>query len=187
MSNETESSRNALMLPKSFDDVAEAVLLDEDWYEMRLLDTKLTPNGALKEFMKERGIKAKTRDALYDAAAEAHAYQNDNGQYAGLNWVLNLKTVSPDKMVNGRSFRVYLGVPNKGDDKRVTPLGQTVEDAKMERIMKHLEAFQQEVAGDSAELVPGATAMFYVVQRFSDYSQKDENTIDIGTDPMAVE
>ena len=168
---------NALRLPKSFDDVTEAVLLDEDWYTMRLQKPpQVMPNGALKEWMKDNGVKAKTEEQLYDAAKEAASYQNENGQYAGLNWVLSLKVVHHDPMINGRSFRKYLGIPNTGDAERTTPLGQTVEDSKMESIKTHLEAFaggKIDGSSDQAELTPGDQAQFYVVKRFSEYSQKD--------------
>jgi hypothetical protein len=178
----------ALRLPKSFDEVTEATLLDEDWYEMRLVKPPtVLPNGALKQWMKENDISAKG-DKLYEVAAQAGQYQNTAGQFAGLNWVLDLRTVSADKLINGRSFRVYLGIPTAEDANRVTPMGQTVQDSKMERIKKHLEAFSGGVDGAaaSAELTPGDSAMFYVVQRYSDFSARDENTIDIGSDPQPI-
>ena len=183
---------NALRLPKSFEEVTEATLLPEDWYQLRLVKpAQILPNGSLKEWMKENGKKGKA-DQLYEIAAEAEGWENENGQIAGINWVLDLKTVSHDTMVNGRAFRIYLPIPVAGDDKRVTPMGQTQEDAKMERIQKHLEAFQGEIdlAAQNAELAPGDSAMFYIVQRESNFGQnagKMENTIDIGTDPQSVD
>ncbi len=178
---------NALTLPKSFDEVTEATLLEEDWYELRLLKTSIQPNGALREYMNTNSLKAKNVEQLYEAAAEAKDYQNDNGQYAGLNWVLDLRTVSSDRMVNGRSFKVYLGIPNAGDGDRVTPMGQTVEDSKMERIKEHLEAFQSDVNGSEAKLNPGDSAMFYITRRYSDYNEREENTIDINSAPTPVD
>ena len=178
----------SLRLPKTFDEVTEATLLDEDWYEMRLVKPPtVLPNSALREWMKDQNVSAKGEE-LYSVVAQAGQYQNAAGQYAGLNWVLDLRTVSADKLVNGRSFRIYLGIPTKGDGGRVTPMGQTVEDSKMERIRKHLEAFAGSVdtKSDEASLTPGDSAMFYVVQRYSDFSGRDENTIDIGSEPQTV-
>ena len=184
-----EMNTSALRMPKSFEDVTEAILLDEDWYEMRLIKKALLPNGALKKYIADEGIKAKTPDELYSVAAAAKDFTAESYgkvQVAGLNYMLSVKTVSQDKMVNGRAFRIYLPVPNVGDDKKVTPLGQTVEDSKMEKIGKHLIAFGQLAEGDQADFTPGDSAMFYVVQRFSDFSGKDENTIDIGNEPQPV-
>lgn len=178
---------NALRLPKAFDEITEATLLDEDWYDMRLVKAPIiSPNGALKEYMKENSSSAKDINELYEVASQAAEYQNDNGQYAGLNWVLNLRVEHEDPLIRGRSFKVYLGIPIPEDANRVTPLGQTVEDSKMEKIKDHLDAFksgQLDGASDEAELIPGDMARFYVVQRDNERFGRIENTIDINSKP----
>ena len=184
-----------LRLSKSFDEVTETILLEEDWYNMRLVkEPAVLPNGALKEWMKNngKGTGGDPEDIvnqLYTYADEAAGYQNEKEQYASLNWVLFLRVIHEDPMINGRAFRVYLPIPNKADAKRTTQQGQLIEDFKMERIKTHLEAFAgREIDGstDSAELAPGDMASFYVVTRHNEYFDREENSIDIGTDPMPV-
>lgn len=189
----------SLRLPKAFDEVTEATLIDEDWYTLRLYKQPvILPNGALKAYMKENNLSASgspeaIEDALYAAADQAGGeivvLEDGREQACGLNWVLNLKIVHEDQMINGRMFKAYLPVPCRGDADRVTPMGQTVEDSKMEKIMKYLEAFKGgaiDGTAQSAELSQGDMAQFYIVQRFNERMERDENTIDINNDPMPV-
>lgn len=175
---------SVLTMPKSFDDVESPVLLDEDWYPMRLVkDPEIKPNGVLRTYMKDRGIK-NAESALEAAINEG--YTDDDDKYPGFNWVLSLRVIDEDPMINGRAFTVWLQLPNKGDSGRRNFEGQLVEDAKMETISKYLAAFHNgPPSGEEAYLEANMAAMFCVVQEpsFRDES-KMVNSVDGNQDPQ---
>lgn len=177
---------SVLTLPKNMDDIQEATLLDEDWYVMRISkDPTIKPNSVLRNFMKENNIE-NPNEGL--AVALEGNYVDEADRRPGLNWVIALRVVHDDPMINGRSFIKYLGIPNSSDKARTSTLGQTIEDEKMEKIRKTLEAFHGDTPhGNEAELEAGMTAQYYVIQ---EPSFRDENTLanalDINTDPIAV-
>lgn len=174
-----------LRLPKNFDEIIDSVLLPNDWYTLRLTKPpQLLPNGALRDYMKQNNFTAKGEE-LYDVADIACDYQNDNNQFAGVNLVLDLRVVSDNSEHNGRAFRIYLPMPNKGDKHRITPLGQPAEDAKLARIRSHLLAFRPD-ADEDTELLPGDSAQFYITTRLNERMQREESTIDINVDPIPV-
>ena len=175
-----------ITLPKNFDDIETPTLLEDDYYQMRLVKApEVLPNAVLKAFAKERGIKD-FQAALASALAED--YTSDEGKYPGFNLVLSLRTVHDDPMINGRAFKRYLSLPNDGDRKRVIGTGQTSEDFKMSQLMAELSAFLGgPPSGNEVELEPGMMAEYYVTTQASLRDpNRLENTIDMNSVPQAV-
>ena len=161
-------------LPKNVDEVTEGVDLPEDWYECRLVKDPVVD------------LNRKAKDAGLTAESDASAFAEVDG--AGKNLVLELRVQSSVPEYHGRPLRTWLPIPMPGDDSRYTPLGQTQEDSKMQRMMEVFEAFGSPIEDDEATLEPGASAMFYVelVQHFADPNKK-MNQISMNHKPRKVE
>jgi len=159
---------------KNFDEITEGKALPEDWYECRLVKEPTVD------------INRKAKDAGLDINATGEELAAVEG--AGKNLVLDLRVMSDVPEFNGRPLRTWLPLPIPGDADKFTPLGQSQEDSKMQRIMETFEAFGADVSGDEATLEPGASAMFYVqdVEHFAD-SSKRMNQIDLNSKPRKVE
>ena len=98
-------------LTKSVSDVQEAPLLREDWYVMRIVEEPtMESNGALKEYMKGRGLSEPKTASQEDVTRFlAMAMEDDKAaEKIGLNLVLKLRVQSDDPASNGRLFRKYL-------------------------------------------------------------------------------
>lgn len=138
---------------KSVDEIEAPQLLPEGWMTMELTDEpKVEPNAAFKD--------------------------DPNSEKAGHNWMVHLNTVD-DPMYNGRRFTLWLGIPKPVDAEKYTQNGQKVYDAKMERIVRFVEAFGGHIRGSKVTLSQGARGMCYVLQQVNKSSGEVENVIDI--------
>lgn len=143
-----------LDLGKSVDDIEEPVLMPEGWYAFEVIDDpQVLPNSAMKE--------------------------DPQGDKAGYNWVVHLKSVHDEAVYDGRRYTLWLGVPKVEDNDKYTPQGQKVYDAKMQRIVDFVAAFGGEIAGSKVSLRSGAIGQAYVLQRVNNVSGDLENAIDI--------
>jgi hypothetical protein len=159
-----------LNLPKTFGEVQEASLLNEDWYLMRVVEEpKVEPNAQNRA----------------QAKGEPH-----DPEKVGHNFVIKLKIEADDPMINGRPFTKYLSLPNDHDSSRFHPLtGQDMVDWKLEQIRKWGEAFAgQPIADDSAEIsvAEGDRAYIFVSTAPDFRSGEDRNELDMNKDPKPV-
>jgi hypothetical protein len=163
-----------LKFNKNFNDIVEGKVLPEDWYECRLVKEPVVD------------VNSKARNAGLSMNSEPSEFESVDG--AGKNLILDLRVQSEVPEYHGRPLRTWLPVPMPGDDSRFTPLGQSQEDSKMQRIMEVIEAFGGEIGDDEVHLEPGSSAMFYVedVQHFAD-PQKRMNQISLNSTPRKVE
>ena len=177
---------STLTMPKSIEEIESPEALEDDFYEMRLVkDPQIMPNKVLRAYMKAHNIK-KAPEALAQAIGEN--YTDEDGKYPSLNWVLDLRIVHEDPMVDGRGFRYYLPLPNDADKDRVNMLGQVVEDEKMEKIAAVAGALMGiDASGDTISLEANMSAMFPLetVVSFKDES-KMVNQISLNQMPQPV-
>lgn len=140
-------------LTKDASDIQEAVLLPEDWYPFEVVeDPAMEANKALKE-----------------GGSEALK--------AGYNMVVKLACLDPTPEFIRRPFTVWLPFPNEGDKGKYTPIGQTVEDSKIERIVELVTAFGGEVEGASFNLSKGMKGQLYVTQGLDQAGVSIRNSI----------
>jgi hypothetical protein len=133
-------------MTKDVGDTQEPKLLPIDWY----------PCEITKDPTKEDNNVKKAVDAGQDV---------EDPDKAGQNLVLNVKVLSDVPEYNNRPFRLWLPFPNEADAGRYTPLGQTMEDAKTDRIAEFVSAFNGEDAeGRQVSLNVGQKAMLHIVQ-----------------------
>ena len=132
-----ENQTATLTFNKNVDDIEQPELMPEDWYVMELRDApEVKPNKAM---------------------------QNDpESEKAGKNWVVPLVVATGDEEFDGRWFTLFLPLPKPGDDKKRTPMGQTVEDQAMERIGQFVEAFGGNIQGDTVSVKKGMRGQCYV-------------------------
>ena len=140
---------------KDVDDIEKPVLLPEDFYLMEVVGTpKSTKN---KEMEKD-----------------------PNSPKAGFNWVVPLKTVDRDNPeFSGRTFNAYLPLPKPEDENEYDGRGQKIYDAKMERIIRFVEAFGGQINGRVVTLAPGAKAGIQVTQSVNPRTQELSNNLNI--------
>lgn len=143
-----------LKFRKKVDEVEEAVLMPEDYYVMRVILTpKLAPN------------KAKAKDK--------------EDPKAGDNWEIDVAVISDVPEFNGRKFRLFMAYPSTKDENEYTSRGQCAYDAKMENIIKVVQAFEGFAEGDTVTLPVGATARLPVVQKPNRQTGVMENQVNI--------
>jgi len=123
------------------DDVQEAQLLPEDWYNCEVVtDPEQQPNKAMKG-------------------------GGPDADKAGFNIVLRLRVVDSLPEYNGRQFTMWLPLPNDSDD-GVFAGGQPARDSKVARIAGVASALSGEsVKGSEATIVEGMRARFLITQK----------------------
>ena len=152
-------------LTKDASDIQEAVLLPEDWYPFEVTeDPTMEANKVLKEM-------------------------GSDDPKAGYNMVVKLACLDDTPEFNRRSFTVWLPFPNEGDKGRYTPIGQTMEDSKIERIIELVTAFGGEVEGASFNLSKGMKGRLYVIQQLDQAGVNMRNSINsfAGAKPITEE
>jgi len=180
--------------PKTLNEIQEAQLLPEDWYELRIAkEPPIRANKVLRDYAKANGLKMNDVEAMQEALAQANEenFRNDMGKYPSLNIMLPLRVVAPgDPLIDGRAFQVYLPLPHSRDNERSTPLGQLEIDSKMERIAAHMSAFwgdEYNPASAEIEFQPGQSAYFYIESAYDDYFKQNRNNISMNEPPRPVE
>ena len=162
-------------LPKQMKDIESTVLLDPEWYLLRVVrEPTLEPNR-------------KKRDELsYDEGA-------------GYNLVLRLRTVTDDPSTNGRSFTKWIPWPVNGDAEPLSEddgdgdavafdeyRGKPKVDAKLENLRDYTAIMKGIGVEDVAEIdiAVGDEAYFLVVQQpsFRD-PETMENSLDMNAMP----
>lgn len=149
-------------LTKEASEIQEAVLLPEDWYPFEITeDPKMEANKVLKN-------------------------EGSDAPKAGYNLVIKLACLDETPEFHRRSFMVWLPFPNEGDKGNYTPMGQTMEDSKIERIVEFVEAFGGEIEGASFALSKGAKGKLFVIQGLDQAGVKIVNSINsfAGAHPM---
>lgn len=158
---------------KDAGDIQEAEIMPEDWYTFEIADE---PEQVANAHMK----------ALSDGKANLPNYSNPGAPgpdadetRAGYNILLKLKVVNDDPRFNGRPFRIWLPLPIQDHDaKRFTPIGQTQEDSKMERLVEFAAAFNDcPVEGSSVSFDKGQCANLYVQQELARNGEDMINSI----------
>ena len=140
---------------KDVGDIQEPELLPEDWYSFEIVEEpKHAPNKAMK-----------------DGGASA--------EKAGYNIVVSLKCLDETPEFLGRPFTVWLSLPTEADKTRRTPMGQTMEDSKIQRNSEFALAFGGEVEGENISLEKGLRGMLYVTQQMDQSRQNFMNSINI--------
>jgi len=149
-------------LTKAANDTAEPELMEEGWYKMRLSkDPKEEDNSAKRT--------------------------NPADPKAGTNLVLRMTSMSDVPEFNGRMFTVWLPIPKPGDSDQYTQ-GQTVEDAKIDRIAAHVDAFTGDtLEGDTFDLSQGMMAYFEVIKTLDRNGTKMVNDIRPFSIPKSIE
>ena len=139
---------------KRIDEVAEAILLPEEWYDFVVIeDPKVAPNNAMRE--------------------------DPESEKAGMNWIVTMKSQCDEPEFSGRRFTLFFGVPKESDEENYTQDGQKISDAKMERIVEFVKNFGGDVGEDEVTLTAGARGQCYVQQKINKTSGNVENAIDI--------
>ena len=125
---------------KDAGDIEQPELLPEDWYPFVIsAEPEQLPNAKKKA--------------------------DPNAEGAGDNIVIKLSCLSDDPRFASRPMTVWLPLPAPGDSEARTPMGQTKEDSKVERITAWAEAFSGSVVeGSEVGLSAGMKAMCYVTQ-----------------------
>ncbi len=147
-------------LGKDAGDIQEAELMPTDWYNFEISgDPEQEPNKVLK--------------------AVNEGDEVDTPEKAGYNIVVNLRSISDTPEFNGRPFRMWLPLPTEADKSNYTPIGQTVEDSKVERIAQFASTFSGvDVEGDTISLGKGMKGSLYVNQQLDQSGQNLRNSID---------
>ena len=128
---------------KDVDDIQEGILLPKEWY---LMEITKAPKQEPNKKMKAGG-----------AGAEG----------AGYNIVLDIATINDDiPEYNAYPFTIWMSMPTIGDDARKTRSGQTIEDFKLDQIIKVASGFNEgkAVAGSKITFKKGQRAFLYVDQ-----------------------
>lgn len=143
---------------KDAGDIQEPELLPEDWYPFEITEEPaVAPNRAMK-----------------DGGADADK--------AGYNIVVHVACLDETPEFLGRPFTVWLLVPTEKDKVERNRMGQTKEDAKIQRNTQFTEAFGGEVDGENISLEKGLRGMLYVIQQVGQDGQTLENSISFFTE-----
>lgn len=165
---------------KPVDEIEEAVLLPEDWYEMEIIEEpSIEPNSTLREALKKNGLEYNPKIPPTEAMQEAMLRLIQEDEKCGLNLRLILKTESPDDEYNGRRLMLWLPWPSEPDDERYDMRGQKVADAKMSRIVEFVQAFGGTTDGEDITLSKGLKGCCYVTQQKARDSEEILNSIDM--------
>lgn len=144
-------------LPKKVEEIVAGVPLPVGWYKAKLVqEVELRSNKKKKEGLSE-------------------------AEGAGETLALNLRVVSEDPEINGRSFTKYLPWPNDTDEElRMPRSGQKKSDWKMDVIVDWTEAFNnEEVEGRDISFVVGSEAFVYVEQQMVDGNPENDLSMNI--------
>lgn len=152
---------------KRRDDLQEAVLLPEDWYQVELA----------QDPTQEKNRKWK------DGGENLPA---DEIEGAGYNIKLRAVIVSEAPEEAGRSLFKYLSMPNPSDEGQYMNDGQPKADWKAGVIFDWVDAFSGTEDGEQVSLAKGMKGMVYVVQQVG-LSGEMENSISMNVKPRAVE
>lgn len=158
-------------LGKDLSEITEPELLEDDWYQMRIVkEPKAEPNKAKRD-------------------------KKTVAEGAGDNIVLRLRVMDEDPEKNGRPFTKWISLPSPGDDERFVEMGpqagMTVQDAKLWRIRSWAAAFSgfksEDFEGESVDFEVGDEAMVYVTTGV-DFRDEERmvNEIDMNEDPRPV-
>jgi len=154
-------------LPKAIDDIQEIEPLDEDWYKLRVSE----------EPMLEPNKKAKKGLSIEEGA--------------GNNLVVKLRSSTDDENTTGRPFTIWMSWPTKADKEKVTKMGQTYEDFKLDQICAVAAALmgvpKAELSGDEITIDPGMEAYFYVEKVAREDGEGFFNSINTNMTPKIVE
>lgn len=105
----------------------------------------------------------------------------DNRAGTGKNWVISLRTQgNTEPEHNGFRLPVFLPLPAEGDAEEYNQ-GQSLEDQKIERILKWIHAFDGTVDGENVDIEEASEAYVYIIQGL--YKEKMQNSINIFGDP----
>lgn len=146
-------------LGKDPDEIVEPELMEEAWYPFEIYKE---PTMDKNKVMKTEG---------------------EDADKAGYNVIVDVRCIE-DSEHRGRVFRVYLGLPAKGDDERRNPVdGRLVIDTKVERNATFALAFGGTVEGSSFTLSKGMCGMLKVVKAMDRSGVKFINQVSIFNDP----
>ena len=140
-------------LPKDVDDIEEAVLLPEDFYNCVIVkEPVLKPNKKMEVGLSEE-------------------------EGAGYNLIIVLKTESDDPEFAGRWFTLYFGWPTLADENKRDMRGSKISDKKMGDIIKFTLAFGGSVEGLDVILSENLRGQGYVLQEIDSRSGTLVNSI----------
>lgn len=153
------------------DDIQEGILLNEDWYTMEITRE---PYEDKNSHWKEAG----------ESLPHAEAYKAN--ERSGKNIVINLKVVSDDPEIDGRSLTKWLPLPHEFDEGKYMNDGQPKADWKAEIIHKWVEAFGGVSEGAEVSLSEGQKALVYVIVGKDQSGEEDQNAISMNVNPRSL-
>lgn len=154
------------------DDIQEAILLPEDWYQVEIFKE---PHEAKNKAWNDAGERL-----------SLEAAKNIN-EKAGSNIVVPVRVISDVPEYHGRMLTKWLPLPNSFDEGQYTNRGQHVPDAKAEVIYKWAEAFGGNIEGSEASLSEGQKAYVYVIQDTDQSGEEKVNAISMNVHPRSLE
>jgi hypothetical protein len=114
-----------------------------------------------------------------------------NKKQTGQNLVVKLRTSTDDPETTGRAFTIWMSWPTEEDKDKVTSLGQTYEDFKLDQIVAVAAALmgvpKKDLSGDELTIDPGMEAFFYVEKVARDEGEGFFNQINTRQTPRPVE
>jgi len=147
-------------MPKNIDEIQEAVLLEPEWYLVRLVQ----------------------EPGLEDNKKKKDGASPEDG--AGQNIVLRFRVQDENPSLHGRQLTKWLSWPSENDEGKFTNSGQPMVDWKMENIVLWASVLGGEAAGASATFEVGSECYVPVIQE--EYQGNLSNSIDMNTAPKPV-
>lgn len=146
------------------EDVTEAILLPEDWYEMELI----------KDVYQAKNKKWR------DGGENLDSSEIDG---AGFTLVLQLRVVSDIPEHSGRGFTKWLSLPNPSDDDEYMNDGQAKADWKADAVFNWYKALGGTIEGSEVSVAPGAKCSVYVIQEIGMDGESLVNAISMNVNP----